>query len=64
MEREKRQRKPSKPYEIPKACYPRVHKKKAKKKMPVRAEYQVIPAPMKLSCIATFFPIYAVNRIS
>ena len=63
MERNKRQTKPPQIYVIHKACYPRIRKKKDKKKILERAQYQVIPTPMKFICIAESFALYAVNEI-
>jgi len=62
MEREKRQIKAPEEYVIPKVCYPRRRKKKVKPKVLQRAQFKVIPAPMKFTCIANSFAIYGVNK--
>jgi len=61
MEREKRQAKPPPVYQIPKQCYPRIQKKKLKKSALKRADFQIIPAPLKFTCIASSFALYGVN---
>jgi len=63
MERDKRQIKAPQEYVIDKVCYPRMRKKKPKKKIPQRAQYKIIPAPLKYSCIASFYPLYTVNSV-
>ena len=63
MEREKRQIKVPQEYAIGDVCYPRVRRNKPNKKMPPRAQFQVIPAPIKYTCIANSFVLYGVNRI-
>ena len=64
MEREKRIIHAPQTYTIPQVCYPRVRKHKHKKKPPQRAKFQVIPVPLKYTCIANVFPLYAVTKIS
>jgi len=64
MEREKRQIKAPQGYIIPKVCYPRIRKKKAKKKPLEQASYQVIPAPIKFVYTNNCFALYGVKILS
>jgi len=59
MDRDKRQSKPPEPYIVPAICYPRIRKKKPKKKAPEKAQYQVIPYPLKFIYTQKIFCLYA-----
>lgn len=63
MERNKRDAKPPEPYIIPAICYPRIRKKKPKKKAPEKAQYQMIPYPLKFIYTQKIFCLYAVNSL-
>ena len=64
MERNKREAKPPEPYIIPPICYPRIRKKKPKKKAPEKARYQMIPYPLKFIYTQKIFCLYAVSSPS
>jgi len=59
MDRNKRESKPPEAYIIPAICYPRIRKKKQKKKPVTQAQYQLIPAPLKFVYTQKVFFFYA-----
>jgi len=59
MDRDKRLSKPPEPYIVPAICYPRIRKKKPKKKTPEKAQYQMIPYPLKFIYTQKIFCLYA-----
>ena len=63
MEREKTQIYTPQDYMIPKVCDPQGKQKKTRQKKIQKARYQMIPTPMKYTCIANDFALYAVSHI-
>ena len=61
MERQKRQTKAPQHYEIPQICYPRIRKKYKKHE---KAQYEIIPSPMKLNCVVENISLTAVSKAS